>query len=80
MDCATAMHRARVQCNGKRGDEYDACCATMGLRTHSTDPRNELTCCVDGQTKSYYLSHDDGKGQTQRVHGMQMRGQVTRLR
>ena len=78
-DCATVIHEARVQCQGKKGREHDACVLAMGLRTHSDDPKNECVCRIDGYSKPYYLPLSGCNGQTQHVHGMPCRGAPSRM-
>ena len=80
MDCVAATHAARRGgCAEKRGDAYDACLRRHGLRAESEDLANEVVCRTDGNTKVYYLAYEGGGGQVQRVHGMPLRGQPTRL-
>lgn len=78
-DCGTVTHQARIQCKGKKGDEYDACCLTLGLKTRSDDVSNEVVCKTDGNTKVYYLNVEGGNGQVQHVKGMHVRAGPFRM-
>lgn len=80
IDCVEKFHReVRLACAGRFGAEYEACVVSKGLKRESSDIRNEVICKVDGSSRPFFLEYANGNGQTQRVHGMPMRGAPTNV-